>query len=269
MDLGLTQKKLKSYSDKWSGFKTRVITEFDSNPENYIKRISKLIETSLEYKADLILLPACALVYNKDNPKYKNIYQRFIDYDSVIIAGTLFENDISSHINKIPLKLLINNDFIRYIEIEFGYNKKAYAVMMSPLINKLRIGNTYGRKYTILDGLGDIVGPKDEYEYLVEEASVVMNKYTHLLDYSKDRLSTEQVLQKLKELLLASPKTIQAITEHSKLKEKGDNLFTSEEQIIDRFGEGIIVAKKNKILEEFDTSVVKWLQISNISAMVV
>ncbi|MDR3609978.1 MAG: hypothetical protein P4L27_05415 [Ignavibacteriaceae bacterium] len=264
LDLGISKKDLKLYSDEWAGQKVTVINDFNSDPDIYLQRIKNLVNKSIEQGADIILFPACTFIQDKDHSN--KLYQKMLSNDCVLIAGTL---DDAKPINeKIPIKLLINNEHIRYVEVEFGFKKKAYARLTSPELYLMQYGKTVGRKYLILYDTGDIVGSKKEMNALINDAQLILNKYLNCIDYSKDIISTDETIEKLIKLELASQQTIDAIKKYSTISKTKASLFDSEESVIDNYSEQIVVINKKEIMEEFDSSKVMWLQIKNINAMV-
>jgi len=263
LDLGISKKELESYSDKWTGQKVTVINDFNSDPDIYLQRIKNLIDNSIEHGADIILFPACSLLLKKNYPI--KLYQKMLNDKCALIAGTL--DDAKPTKGNIPIRLIINNKYIRYVEVEFGFNKKAYALLATPELYKMRYGEERGRKYLFLHDVGDISGSKKEMDELINTAQPILSKYLHCLDYSKNKISTDKTIEKLLKLNLASPLTIKAIRNYSTGSKNQPNLFNSAESVIDGYSEKIVIMNNKEIMEEFDSSKVMWLQIKDISAM--
>ncbi|MDR3598839.1 hypothetical protein [Clostridium sp.] len=264
LDLGISKKDLKLYSDEWTGQKVTVINDFNSDPDIYLQRIKNLVNKSIEQGADIILFPACTFIQDKDHSN--KLYQKMLSNDCVLIAGTL---DNAKPINEnIPIKLIINNENIRYVEVEFGFKKKAYALLATPALYEMRYGKKRGRTYQFLFDTGDIVGTKKEMDELINTAFPILIKYLHCLDYSKNIISTDETIEKLIKLKRASQQTLDAIKNYSTISEIKPSLFDPEESIIDNYSEKIVIINQKEIMDEFDSSKVKWLQIKNINAMV-
>ena len=103
---------------------------------------------------------------------------------------------------------------------------------------------------------------------IINDALSIVTKHGCFLNYSADLLPLDYALQKLEKLNIVRNKVLHSINRHSQISSDLQNLSDSQESITDNFSETIIVSTKNKLMEEFDSSIVKWLQISNISAMV-
>jgi hypothetical protein len=87
MNMLVKMSELKAYSNKWFGQKQILFGQFHENPERYIARVRNLVEMGLSEKVDVLLMPACAFVFDKNHPGQK--YEELIRKIPFTIAGGL------------------------------------------------------------------------------------------------------------------------------------------------------------------------------------
>ncbi|MCF6298075.1 MAG: hypothetical protein L3J08_08875 [Flavobacteriaceae bacterium] len=205
---------------------------------------------------DIILFPACSFILSEKINLQK--YLSSNNNKSTIITGALVSAEIGK--KEIPIRLIVNNESLRIAVISLPVNKKVYALMTTPGLLKELSADDTARKFYYFK---NITAKED-----ICDVTKIISKYSANLDYSKNIISIDEAFKKIKQLNIMKTSTIEKMKKFMTSQNNSENLINSNEAIIDNYIEKIFVFKNNKTIEEFDSSIVKWLQIGNINAMV-